>query len=113
MSFQSTPRILALAPELVPTLFASLVAEYGEDLPDGPRTVRTIGAFWDDAGHTRKRAASLTDGTIVPSPLTDGRVAFRCLWQADLADYFDEHGLAGVEELSEAQFAALQPETEL
>jgi hypothetical protein len=109
MSFQTAERILALSPALIPTLFPALVAAYGQELPDGPRTIRTIGGHWDDYPPTRIRAASLEAGTITPTALSDGRVAFRCLWQSDLAAEFDKNGLAGVEELTEEEFAALLP----
>ena len=82
MSYELTDRIIAVAPEAVETLFPQLLAQYGEELPDAGRQVLTIGGHWDDAAKTRIRAASLTDGTITGQPLTDGRVAFRCLWQS-------------------------------
>jgi len=109
MSFQTTERILALSPDIIPALFPALVAAYGEELPDGKRTVKTIGAHWDDGEKTRIRAASLEHGTITPTALSDGRVAFRCLWQSDLAAEFDANGLAGVEELTEEEFTNLLP----
>jgi hypothetical protein len=108
MNFETTDRIIAVAPEAVETLFS----QYGEALPDGPRSVRTIGGHWDDAAKTRIRAASLHDGTITGQPLTDGRVAFRCLWQADLAAAFDAGDIAGVAELTAEELAALTPTPE-
>ena len=113
MSFQTIERIVALDPALIPVLVPDLVEAYGEALPDGHRTIRTIGAHWDDYPPTRIRAASLEAGTITPIPLIDGRVAFRCLWQADLAAEFDEHGLMGVDELTYEQFSALLPPASL
>lgn len=110
MSFQTVTRIFAVEPEIVPVLFPALVAAYGEELPDGNQMVRTIGGHWSDTAHTIIRAASLQRGTIVPEPLTDGRVAFRCMWQADLAAEFDANGLQGVAELTEEQFNQLKPE---
>jgi hypothetical protein len=74
--------------------------------------VLTIGGHWDDAAQTRLRAASLHKGTITGQPLNDGRVAFTCLWQADLAAAFDNGGIEGAEELSAEQLAALTPEPE-
>jgi hypothetical protein len=109
MSFESADRIAALAPENVGTIFPQLVAAFGEDLPDGDELKRTIGAFWDDTSRTRKRAASLTDGTIKPIVLSDVRVAYRCLWQSDLVRAWEAGQLPAVEQLSEAQFAALRP----
>lgn len=108
MSFADTERIIALPPGDVGTLFPALLAQYGEPLPDGEREIVTIGAFWDDAAKTRKRAASLSDGTIQGIPLTDGRAAYRCLWQTGLMAEFDANGIPGVEELTEQQFDGLR-----
>ena len=113
MSFQNTSRIFAIAPADVAGAFAFLLAKYGEEIADGSEMVRTIGAHWDDSGMTRKRAASLTDGTITGQALTDGRVAFRALWQSDLAAEFDANGFAGVAELTEAEVLKLTPDTNL
>lgn len=112
MNFETTERIVAVSPQAVETLFPQLLAQYGEALPDADRQVLTIGGHWDDGAKTRIRAASLTDGTITPQPLTDGRVAFRCLWQADLAAAFDAGEISGAEQLSEEQLAALIPAPE-
>ena len=112
MSYETISRTIAVAPEAVVTLFPALLAQYGEALPDGPRSIVTIGGHWDDNDRTRIRAASLADGTITGQPLTDGRVAFTCLWQADLAAAFDDGGIEGVEQLSAEQLAALMPEPE-
>jgi len=109
-NFEPTERIIAVAPEAVATLFPQLLAQYGQELPDSGRNVLTIGGHYDDAEKTRIRAASLTDGTITGMPLTDGRVAFRCLWQADLAAAFDAGEIAGVEELDAAELSTLTPE---
>lgn len=110
MSFENTERIAAIAPELVGTIFPQLLAQFGELMPDGDREILTIGAHWDDTARTIKRAASLTDGTITGIPLTDGRVAFRCLWQSDLVTAWEAGQLPDVEELTEEQFQALQPQ---
>jgi hypothetical protein len=112
MSYELTDRIIAVAPEAVETLFPQLLAEYGEELPDAGRQVITIGGHWDDAAKTRIRAASLTDGTITGQSLTDGRLAYRCLWQSDLAAAFDAGQIAGAEQLTEQQLADLTPEPE-
>jgi hypothetical protein len=109
MSYETISRTIAVAPEAVVTLFPALLAQYGEALPDGPRGIVTIGGHWDDSERTRIRAASLADGTITGQPLTDGRVAFTCLWQADLAAAFDNGGIEGVDELSAEELAALTP----
>jgi hypothetical protein len=111
-NFETTERIIAVDPQDVETLFPQLLAQYGEELPDGARNVLTIGAHWDDAAKTRIRAASLTDGTITGQPLTDGRLAFRCLWQSDLAVAFDAGEIEGVEQLTEQQLADLTPQPE-
>lgn len=112
MSFETTDRIIAVAPEAVETLFPQLLAQYGEALPDAGRQVLTIGGHWDDAAKTRIRAASLHDGTITGQPLTDGRAAFTCLWQADLAAAFDRGEIEGVAELSAEELAGLMPVVE-
>jgi hypothetical protein len=109
MSFETTERIVAINPESVETLFPQLLAQYGEALPDGPSTIKTIGGHWDDSDKTRIRAASLTDGTITGQVLTDGRVAYTCLWQADLAAAFDNGGIEGVQQLSAEELATLTP----
>jgi hypothetical protein len=113
MSYETTQRTIAVAPEAVATLFPQLLAQYGEPLPDGAESVVTIGGHWDDAAKTRIRAASLHKGTITGQPLTDGRVAFTCLWQADLAAAFDDGQIAGVEELTQLQLAQLTPQPEV
>ena len=113
MSYEITERIIALEPETVVTLFPTLLAQYGEALPDGAESVVTIGGHWDDGAKTRIRAASLNKGTITSQPLTDGRVAFTCLWQADLAAAFDAGQITDVEELTEAQLEALAQNFEL
>jgi hypothetical protein len=107
MSYELTSRTIAVAPEAVATLFPALLAQYGEPLPDGSESVLTIGGHWDDAAQTRLRAASLHKGTITGQPLSDGRVAFTCLWQADLAAAFDAGEIEGVEELTSEQLADL------
>lgn len=109
MSYELTDRIIAIDPNAVEALLSSLTAQYGETLPDGTETITTIGAHWDDSSKTRLRAASLHKGTISGQPLTDGRVAFRCLWQSDLAAAFDAGQIAGVEQLTEQQLADLTP----
>jgi hypothetical protein len=113
MSYETTERTIAVASNAVATLFPALLAQYGEALPDGPRSIKTIGGHWDDSDKTIIRAASLTDGTITGQVLTDGRVAYTCLWQADLAAAFDNGGIEGVDELSAEQLAALTPEPEV
>jgi hypothetical protein len=111
-NFEPTERIIAVPAEAVATMFPALLAQYGQELPDAGRNVLTIGGHYDDAAKSRIRAASLTDGTITGMPLTDGRVAFRCLWQADLAAAFDAGEIDGVEELTEQQLADLTPQPE-
>lgn len=112
MSYELTDRIIAIDPNAVEALLSNLTAQYGELLPDGNETITTIGAHWDDTAKTRLRAASLHKGTISGQPLTDGRVAFRCLWQSELAGAFDRGEIEGVEQLTEEQLAALTPAPE-
>jgi hypothetical protein len=111
-NFEPTDRIIAVPAGAVATMFPTLLAQYGQELPDAGRSILTIGGHWDDAQKTRIRAASLTDGTITGQPLTDGRLAFRCLWQADLAAAFDAGEIDGVEQLTQEQLTALTPEPE-
>ena len=110
MSFETHTRNAAIAPADIDTVFTALSAQYGAYLPDGDQVVRTIGAHWDDTAHTRKRAASLTAGTITGQPLTDGRVAFRCLWQTDLVAAFLNGDVPEVEELTDEELQNLLPE---
>jgi hypothetical protein len=109
-NFETTERIIAVPAEAVGTMFPQLLAQYGQELPDAGRNVLTIGGHWDDAQQTRIRAASLTDGTITGQPLTDGRLAFRCLWQSDLAAAFDAGEIPGAEELDAAELSTLTPQ---
>jgi hypothetical protein len=111
-NFETTERIIAVPAEAVSTMFPDLLAQYGQELPDGNRQILTIGGHWDDGAKTRIRAASLHKGTITGQPLTDGRVAFTCLWQADLAAAFDAGQITGVEELTQLQLAQLTPQPE-
>lgn len=108
-NFETTERIIAVNPQALQALYVDLLARYGRPLADGSHDVLTIGGHWDDAAKTRIRAASLADGTITGQPLTDGRLAFRCLWQADLAAAFDAGEIEGAEQLTEAELAALLP----
>jgi hypothetical protein len=112
-NFEQTERIIAVPADAVNALFPDLLAQYGQPLRDGPRMIVTIGGFYGDSARTVIGAASLVDGTITGQPLTDGRLAFRCLWQADLAAAFDAGEIDGVEQLTEEQLSALifQPST--
>ena len=110
MSYETTSRTIALAPEAVATLFPALLAQYGEALPDGAESIVTIGGHWDDSAQTRIRAASLHKGTITGQALSDGRVAFTCLWQADLAAAFDAGDIEGVAELTAEELTTLSPQ---
>jgi hypothetical protein len=112
-NFETTERIIAVPAQAVGTMFPDLLAQYGQQLPDAGRSILTIGGHWDNAEKTRIRAASLTDGTITGQPLTDGRLAFRCLWQADLAAAFDAGEIEGAEQLTEQQLYSLTPQPEV
>jgi len=112
-NFETTERIIAVPAEAAATMFPNLLAQYGRELPDAGRSILTIGGHWDDAAKTRIRAASLTDGTITGQPLTDGRLAFRALWQADLAAAFDAGEIEGAAQLTEEQLSALVPQPEV
>jgi len=109
MSFSQTFRYMALAPELVPTLFPALESEYAALLPDGSREIATLGGHRaQDSEPLVLRAASLFDGTIRPDPLTDGRVCYGAFWESRLEAEFLAHGLLGVEELTFAEFQSLR-----
>lgn len=110
MSYELTSRTIALNPEAISMLFPQLLGQYGEPLPDGSESVLTIGGHWDDAAQTRLRAASLHKGTITGQPLSDGRVAYTCLWQADLAAAFDRGDIEGVAELTAEELTTLSPQ---
>jgi len=112
MSFEITERIIAAPTETVDTMFPLFLSQYGKKLPDGNRQILTIGGHWDDASQTRIRAASLHDGTITGQSLTNGKLAFRCLWQSDLAKDFDDGKINSVEELTPEQLTALTPNPE-
>jgi len=112
MSFENTERIAAVAPASIAALYPALLAQFGEDLPDGERIIVTIGGHWDNAAKTAKRAASMTDGTITGTMLTDGRMAFRCLWQSDLVAAWEAGDLSGFDELTSEEYQALLPEVE-
>lgn len=110
--FEDTERIAAIAPEKVEEFFLGLMDNFASEIDDGGRVISTIGAFWDDSAKTRKRAASLPDGTIAGAPLTDGRIAYRCLWENRLGAAFDQGLVPDVEQLTEQEFIALLPSVE-
>ena len=110
MAFEQTERIIAVPADAVGTLFPALLEQYGEELSYGSGTTRTIGAFWNEPEKQRIYAASIERGSIAPTVLADGRLAYRCLWQADLAAAFDAGQITGAEELTEQQLADLTPE---
>jgi hypothetical protein len=110
MAFETTERIIAVPADAVGTLFPALLAEYGEELSYGSGSTRTIGAFWNEPEKQRIYAASIERGSISPTVLTDGRLAYRCLWQTDLAAAFDAGQITGVEQLTEAQLSTLMPQ---
>jgi hypothetical protein len=112
MSFENNHRTLAITPEVIGSLLPSLLETYGENLPDGNTTVRTIGGHWDDADRTRIRAASFPT-TITGKQLTDGRIAFTALWQTDLAAEFDTGSFPMVEKLTPERLAELTTQPEL
>ena len=108
MPFEDTERIIAVDADKVSELFPALLAQFGEDLPDHGQAIRTIGGHWDDTEKTRKRAAKFPT-TITGTALTDGRLAFIALWQADLAAAYDAGHLPDAEQLTPEQFQALIP----
>lgn len=109
MSFETRTRILAVPANMVEPLFVQLRDQHGEELPDGSNLIRTIGGNWDDTEHTRIRAATFPT-TITGQPLTDGRIAFVALWQADLSAEYDAGAFPMVEELTPERLAELTPQ---
>ena len=110
INFETTERIAAVPPSLMQVMYPQLLEQYGEYLTDNKRQILTICGNCDDDAKTRIRAASLDNGTIKPIPLKDGRVAFRFLWQKDLAAAFDAGQIDGVEQLTTNQYLALLPD---
>ena len=108
MSFELTERIFAVSPSDLGALHDELLQKYGEFLPSHKGTVLTVAAHWDDTSNTKIRGGSLIGGTISPIPLTDGRVAFRCLWQSDLIDAFENGEYPQAEELPVEEFHELK-----
>jgi hypothetical protein len=106
MSFSTTPRIFMLQPDDIPNVLADLQSKYGEDLPDGKSVVRTIGAHWDDMGQTKLRAAQYPV-TCPPMMLTNGKVAFRCLWQQDAIEAFENGEYPQAQEITQQEFEDL------
>ncbi len=107
MKFETIERIIAIQPASVVAVHDSALAAFGEILPDGAGSVMTVAAHWDDASKTRIRAASLMTGSIAPMVLTDGRIAFRALWQSDLALAFVAGDIAAVNEITEIELQSL------
>jgi hypothetical protein len=112
MSFEIKERIVAISPTVIQSMYPYLLEKYGEVLPDGKKNIVTIGAHWDDAEKTKMRAASLVDGTIVGLNLNDGRVAFKCLWQSNLIEAFNNGEISEVEEITEKQLNDLTTQTD-
>jgi len=99
MTFEDTPRSFAFEAALVAQL-PTLIDAYGADAPDGAETVRTLLCHWDDAAHTRKRAGSLSHGTVKPSSRPDGRLVVTGLWSTALIAAWQSGAIAGaIEEL--------------
>ena len=104
--FENDERIISVAAENVATLFPLLLAQFGEDLPDNGKMIRTIGGHWDDTAKTRKRAAKFPT-TITGIMLKDLRIAFIALWQSDLAAAYDAGQIPEAEQLTPKQFQSL------
>ena len=109
MSFIDNERIFSLAPANVVSILTALREQYGVLFQDGKSEVLTLAAHWDDSLKTRKRAASLSSGTIRPIYLTNSKVAFIALWSSSLMQEFDENGIEGVEEISFEQLLGFMP----
>lgn len=100
MKFELTERIFVIAPEHLQSTFAEALTRFGEDLPDGNRIVRTIGAHWDNVEKTAIRAADFPE-TITGTTLPDGRIAFSALWQVNLCEAFEAGEFPHVEQIEE------------
>ncbi|MEO6055086.1 MAG: hypothetical protein ABIP97_13845 [Chthoniobacterales bacterium] len=84
MSFEKMERWAAFSPDLFENLPA-LISAYGSNAKDGHEIFDTLLAFYDDTSRTRIRAAwydpsNPQDNTLVPTVLSDGRVAVYGLW---------------------------------
>ena len=106
MSFSTTPRIFVLEPDDVSAVLFDLQSKYAEDLNDGKSVVKTIGAHWDNVEQTKLRAAQYPT-TCPPMMLTNGKVAFRCLWQQDAIEAFEDGQYPQVEEITQQEFEQL------
>ena len=109
MSFSDIERNVAVAEGQSMTIFGELWPVHKELAPDGSKVVETICTHYDDSARTRKRAASLHDGTIQPMVLTDGRDLWRGLWQSNVEAKVLAGEIPGVEILTDEQVAALLP----
>lgn len=112
MRFDEKERIFAIHPSHLDEIASNAVAEFGEIISDDKQTIRTIAAHWDEFTKTRIRAASIQSGTICGTLLSDGRIAFMCLWQVDLIAAFEANKFPEVEELNMEQFLELKINTD-
>lgn len=113
MSFSNTIRNFAINSEIHDQLLSFLLKEYGEIAVDNGREIITIGVHWHNDLHELKRAASIFDGTITGSPLSDGRTCYSFMAQSDLEEEFLSNGIDGVEELTDEQFKNLMAESDM
>lgn len=109
MSFSDQVRNIAVTSGKSMVLFSEAYPLHKESLPDGNRIIETLCGHWDDEIHTKKRAASLTDGTIRPVKLIDGRDLWRGLFQSDVENKFINGEYADVEELTDEEVSQLLP----
>jgi hypothetical protein len=113
MSFENQEKIIAIAATDASNLFPELLEKYGEIVNDGKNKILTIGAHWDNVEKTKIRAASLANGTIAGRLLSDGRIAYMCLWQFDLAKAFNNGEIPQAEEITVQELEELTPSIEL
>lgn len=107
MKFETTERIFAIHPSKLDAFLLDAISKFGENLPDGRQVLRTIAGHWDNSTKTRIRAASLQSGSISGTLLSDGRIAFICLWQSDLIRDFEDGNIPDIDELTIDQFTQL------
>lgn len=89
--FELNKRIFAIEANAVNELLQTLLAKYGVKVLDGERIINTLGVFQNTLDRADGYYATDFMRTITPSALTDGRLAFSCYWNAQLAqDFLDE-----------------------
>lgn len=113
MSFSDNKLNVAVDNGMSMQIFNELWNLHKEPLMDGLKEINTICAHWDDIGHTKKRAASLHDGTIQPVTLIDGRDLWQGLFQLDVEYKVNTRQIDGVEIISDEEMISLIPKVQI